>query len=153
MLPRRRIVRPNASGLNTGRSPGRSAWLRARSLHPADHSSSLLSRISNLNCQPSKVINIRPNSSQVMSRPSTTRSGTRPSSASSHPIPPRTIGRSASCNPRLQAASADRLPARRSPEIDSRPDVPREPRTHLLPHPVRTGASENERRGLDHRNQ
>ena len=32
-----------------------------------DYSSSLLSRISNLNCQPSKLINMRPNSRQVIS--------------------------------------------------------------------------------------
>ena len=38
---------------------------------PGDHNSSLLSRISNLNCQPSKEINIRPNSSQSI-QPRTT---------------------------------------------------------------------------------
>ena len=43
------------------------------------HNSSLLSPTVSLNCHPSKLINIRPNSSQVISRPSIMRSGTRPS--------------------------------------------------------------------------
>ncbi len=54
------------------------------------HKSSLLSRISSLNCQPSKLINMRPNSCQVISRPSTLRSGTEPSWESSHSSLPRT---------------------------------------------------------------
>jgi hypothetical protein len=54
------------------------------------HKSSLLSRISSLNCHPSKVINMRPNSCHVISRPSTLRSGTEPLWESSHSILPRT---------------------------------------------------------------
>jgi hypothetical protein len=52
--------------------------------------SSLLSRISSLNCHPSKLINMRPNSCQVISRPSTFSCGTEPSWESSHSIFPRT---------------------------------------------------------------
>ncbi len=55
------------------------------------YTSSLMSRISSLNCQPSKLTNIRPSSSQLILRPSISRSGTRPSLASSHSIKPRTI--------------------------------------------------------------
>jgi hypothetical protein len=54
------------------------------------HKSSLLSRISSLNCHPSKLINMRPNSCHVISRPSTLRSGTEPLWESSHSILPRT---------------------------------------------------------------
>jgi putative transcriptional regulator len=43
------------------------------------HTSSLLSARFSLNCHPSKLINIWPNSSQVISRPSIMRRGTRPS--------------------------------------------------------------------------
>ena len=52
--------------------------------------SSLLSRISSLNCHPSKLINMRPNSCQVISRPSTFSSGIEPCWESSHSIFPRT---------------------------------------------------------------
>ena len=52
--------------------------------------SALLSRISSLNCHPSKLINMRPNSCQVISRPSTFSCGTEPSWESSHSIFPRT---------------------------------------------------------------
>jgi len=55
-----------------------------------DHNSSLLSAICSLNCDPSKLINIRPNSSQSISLPSITRSGTRPPRSSAHSIRPRT---------------------------------------------------------------
>ncbi len=39
----------------------------ATSVRNPDYSSSLLSLISNLNCQPSKLISMRPNSRQVIS--------------------------------------------------------------------------------------
>lgn len=54
------------------------------------YNSSLLSAICSLNCDPSKLIHIRPNSSQSISLPSITRSGTRPPRSSSHSIRPRT---------------------------------------------------------------
>jgi hypothetical protein len=60
-----------------------------RSASPG-YRSSLLSRISSLNCHPSKLINMRPNSCQGISRPSTFSCGTEPSWESSHSIFPRT---------------------------------------------------------------
>jgi hypothetical protein len=53
--------------------------------------SSLRSLICNLNWKPSKVINMWPNSCQVISLPSMTRSGTRPSASSSQSMRPRTV--------------------------------------------------------------
>jgi hypothetical protein len=84
----------------TGRKVEKECWLTdGTGGSQLGHNSSLLSPTVNLNCHPSKLINIRPNSSQATSRPSIMRSGTRASWASSHSITPRTTRWSAICNP------------------------------------------------------
>ena len=84
------VLSSDAARLRASLPPPR-VW-SARSTMPdgAGHNSSLLSRISSLNCQPSKLINMRPNSCQVISRPSMQRSGTEPPWESSHSMLPRT---------------------------------------------------------------
>ena len=64
-----------------------------------DQTSSLRSRNSSLNCQPSKVATMRPSSSQEISRPSMTTIGTRWSSSGSLSTVPRKIRRSFTCGP------------------------------------------------------
>ena len=61
--------------------------------------SSLRSRNSSLNCQPSKAATMRPSSSQEISRPSMTTIGTRWSSSGSLSTVPRKIRRSFTCGP------------------------------------------------------
>jgi hypothetical protein len=59
--------------------------------HSSRYTSSLRSRMSMRNCQPSKLISMRPNSSHGTSRPSMTSKGTRPSPSASHSIRPHTV--------------------------------------------------------------